>query len=192
MVVEFWYTKSLFFKLLVGYMQNTDLKITSFKTKLGEMMAIADTSHLYLLEFLDKNNLDNALEHLKLSLNANITKGITAPIESIQTELKAYLKGELINFKTPLKLLGTPFQKQVWQELQRTPYGHTRSYAQQAQALGKPTAYRAVANANGANRLVIVIPCHRIISSKGDLGGYSSGLERKQWLLEHETRIKNS
>jgi AraC family transcriptional regulator of adaptative response/methylated-DNA-[protein]-cysteine methyltransferase len=168
-------------------MQYPSLKMTSFDTELGPMMALASESHLYLLEFLDKKKLEAELENLKLRTKAEISKGITKPIQSIQEELKHYFKGTLKEFKTPLCLSGTDFQKQVWGELLRTPYGKTRSYA--AQALGKPTAYRAVANANGANQLVIVVPCHRIISSKGDLGGYSSGLERKKWLIEHEREI---
>lgn len=78
----------------------------------------------------------------------------------------------------------------AWQALTLIPYGETRSYAQQAQSLGKPTAYRAVANANGANSLSIIIPCHRIINSSGNLGGYGGGIARKQWLLEHERKNK--
>ena len=172
-------------------MQYTPLKMASFETELGTMMAMSDESYLYLLEFLDKKNLDSELERLKLRTKAIVTKGMTQPIESIRAELELYFKGTLKKFKTPLYLCGTDFQKQVWDELQRTPYGQTRSYAAQAQALGKPKAYRAVANANGANQLVIVVPCHRIISSQGTLGGYSSGIERKKWLLEHEAKANS-
>lgn len=77
----------------------------------------------------------------------------------------------------------------VWQELINIPYGETRSYLNQAKALGKPTSYRAVANANGMNQLAIIVPCHRIINSNGELGGYGGGLHRKEWLIEHERKF---
>lgn len=82
--------------------------------------------------------------------------------------------------------MGSPFQKLVWEELISIPYGQTRTYAEQAAAIGKYKAYRAVANANGANQIAIVIPCHRIINSNGDIGGYGGGITRKQWLINHE------
>jgi O-6-methylguanine DNA methyltransferase len=90
----------------------------------------------------------------------------------------------LQDFKTSVQLLGSPFQKLVWNELVSIPYGQTRSYLEQA--IKKQAAYRAVANANGANQIAIVIPCHRIINSNGKLGGYSGGISRKKWLIEHE------
>ena len=82
--------------------------------------------------------------------------------------------------------MGSPFQKIVWEELMRITFGETRSYGDQAAAMGKPTAYRAVANANGANQLAIIIPCHRIINTNGELGGYGGGISRKKWLINHE------
>ena len=85
-------------------------------------------------------------------------------------------------------MFGSPFQRQVWQVLCGIPYGETRSYAEEAMYMGKPSAYRAVANANGANQLAIIIPCHRVIASDGTLGGYGGGIAVKQWLLEHEKR----
>ena len=99
-----------------------------------------------------------------------------------------YFAGQLKAFTTPLAPTGTPFQKRVWEELQKIPHGETRSYAAIAAAIGRPTAFRAVAQANGANRIAIVIPCHRVINTSGALGGYSSGVERKQWLLQQEAQ----
>ncbi len=84
--------------------------------------------------------------------------------------------------------MGSPFQKQVWKALQQIPHGQTCSYADLAAAIGKPTACRAVANANGANQLAIVIPCHRVINSDGKLGGYGGGVSKKQWLIDHEKK----
>lgn len=150
------------------------------------MLAIADEHALYLLEFLDRRGLEREIERLRRRVNAAIVPGKTPPIESIAKELTAYFEGTLKTFHTPLFLLGSEFQQSVWNALCQIPYGHTKSYAEQAEALGKLTATRAVANANGANQLAIVIPCHRIITSSGDLGGYGGGMARKQWLLQHE------
>ena len=104
----------------------------------------------------------------------------------IENELRFYFEGTLTEFKTPTHLLGSPFQQLVWRELLRIPCGQTRSYLEQAGAIGRHKAYKAVANANGANQLAVIIPCHRIINSNGSLGGYGGGLARKQWLLDHE------
>lgn len=162
------------------------LKASWIDTKLGPMIAIADRAGLYLLEFVDRRGLERKIERLRLRTKAAIIPGITDPIKSITLELESYFEGKLKEFKTPLNLLGSPFQKLVWDELMRIPYGTTRSYMAQSKAIGKATAYRAVANANGANGLALIIPCHRIINSNGDLGGYGGGIARKKWLLEHE------
>lgn len=162
------------------------LKSCWLETPLGPMLAIADEEALYLLEFAEKQRLEQKIEKLHFKTKLAITPGTSAPIISLETELKAYFEGKLRDFKTPLCLLGSPFQKQVWTELTRIPYGETRSYAAQARVMGKETAYRAVANANGANHFAIVIPCHRVINNNGNLGGYGGGIERKKWLLDHE------
>jgi AraC family transcriptional regulator, regulatory protein of adaptative response / methylated-DNA-[protein]-cysteine methyltransferase len=169
--------------------QRTILKASWLDTPLGAMLAIADDESLYLLEFVERRALEREIERFRVKIKAAIIPGVTEPILSIEAELNAYFNGTLTTFSTPLHLLGSPFQQQVWQALRRIPYGQTRSYLEQAQQIGKPTAYRAVANANGANQLAIIIPCHRIINSNGELGGYGGGIARKQWLLEHEKRI---
>lgn len=168
--------------------QHTILKASWIDTKLGPMIAIADEAGLYLLEFVDRRGLEREVERLRIKTKAAIIPGITDPIKSITLELESYFEEKLKEFNTPLHLLGSPFQKLVWEELMRIPYGQTRSYMAQAVAIGKNKAYRAVANANGANQLAIIIPCHRIINSNGDLGGYGGGITRKKWLLEHEAR----
>lgn len=165
---------------------HTILKASWIDTKLGPMIAIADDAGLYLLEFVDRRGLEREVERLRLRTKAAIIPGITDPIKSITFELESYFDGTLTEFKTPLHLLGSRFQRLVWNELMRIPYSQTRSYMAQAEAIGKAKAYRAVANANGTNQLAIVIPCHRIINSNGDLGGYGGGITRKQWLIEHE------
>ena len=113
----------------------------------------------------------------------------TVAIKSIEKELKQYFSSKLLEFKTPVHLIGSEFQKSVWQALQKIQIGKTCSYADQAKAIGKPTAFRAVANANGMNPLGIIIPCHRVINTNGELGGYGGGLARKEWLLKHEREL---
>jgi AraC family transcriptional regulator of adaptative response/methylated-DNA-[protein]-cysteine methyltransferase len=164
------------------------LKASWIDTKLGPMIAISDDHCLHLLEFVDRRGLERKIERLKLKMKATIIPGSTTPIKAITLELEAYFNGTLREFKTPIYLLGSSFQLLVWGELMRIPYGETRSYGMQSIAIGKATAYRAVANANGANQLAIIIPCHRIINSNGELGGYGGGVIRKQWLIEHEKR----
>jgi AraC family transcriptional regulator of adaptative response/methylated-DNA-[protein]-cysteine methyltransferase len=162
------------------------LTSSTFETPLGSMIAIADNAALYLLEFVDCRGLEREMKRLSLHTKSTIIPGSTAPIESIKTELTLYFNGTLKEFKTPIHTLGTSFQKSVWSALQNIPYGQTKSYAEQAQTIGNKSAFRAVANANGANQLAIIIPCHRIINSNGKLGGYGGGVDRKQWLLNFE------
>ncbi len=104
-----------------------------------------------------------------------------------QELLQAYLRGDLLALRRiPIDLRGTSFQLRVWQALQQIAAGQTRSYGQVAKQLGQPGASRAVGNANGANPVSLVVPCHRVIQSDGQLGGYAAGVERKRWLLRHE------
>ncbi len=111
------------------------------------------------------------------------TKGV---LNGIRKELDQYFAGRLKQFSTPVAFSGTPFQNTVWQELRRIPYGETISYESLAERIGQPTAMRAVATANGMNRLAILIPCHRVIGKDGSLTGYGGGLWRKRLLLELE------
>ena len=159
------------------------------ESPLGPMLAVSDEESLYLLEFVERRGLEREIERLRINLKAKIIPGRTATIDFIEQELAEYFSGNLKEFKTPIQLLGFPFQQMVWQELMRIPYGKTRSYMAQAQLIEKSKATRAVANANGANQLAIIIPCHRIINSNGNLGGYGGGIQRKKWLIEHERKI---
>jgi len=103
-------------------------------------------------------------------------------------QLTEYFKGVRQNFSCKLKMRGSPFQIKVWNELLNIPYGATRSYGEIAKAIGKPKGTRAVGLANHTNRIGIIIPCHRVIGSDGKLVGYGGGLDRKRWLLSHESR----
>lgn len=164
------------------------LKAAWLDTPLGPMIAIADEEALYLLEFVDRRGLEREVERLRKKTGSAIIPGVTKPIRQIENELKLYFEGTLSQFKTPIHYLGSPFQKHVWDELKLIPPGQTRSYSDIANAVGKPSAFRAVAQANGANQLAIIIPCHRVINANGELGGYGGGLTRKRWLLNHEKR----
>jgi methylated-DNA-[protein]-cysteine S-methyltransferase len=104
-------------------------------------------------------------------------------------QLQAYFDGELVDFDLPLAPGGTAFQRRVWDELCRIPFGDTISYAELARRLGQPTATRAVGAANGRNPIAVIVPCHRVIGADGTLTGYGGGLDRKQWLLRHEAAV---
>lgn len=148
------------------------------------MLAVASHNALLLLEFETRRGLTESLD--RLGRRYRIGASRPAPLVSIERELAAYFAGELHEFNTPLELHGTPFQVGVWRELQRVPAGATVSYLELATAVGNPRGVRAVAQANGANRLAVVVPCHRVIESSGGLGGYGAGTEVKRRLLEHE------
>ena len=183
-----------FIKQLPANLSSKFFKASLINTPLGAMVAVADDSALYILEFLDKPNIKKELEKFCLKVNATITIDDNQIITSIKAELTDYFtpQQKLKKFHTPINIAhGSKFQQLVWAELCNTPYGSTRSYLQEAQALGQPTACRAVANANGKNNLAIIIPCHRIINHNGQLGGYACGLERKIWLLNHEKLAQN-
>lgn len=164
------------------------LKSSWIDTILGSMIAIADEESLYLLEFVDRRGLEREVERLRIKAKAAIIPGKSPPLISIEKELKQYFSGKLKNFTTPIYTLGSPFQQQVWQELQKIPAGETRSYLDIAKAIKKPTGSRAVAQSNGANQLAIIIPCHRVINHNGNIGGYGGGIHRKEWMLQHEKK----
>jgi AraC family transcriptional regulator of adaptative response/methylated-DNA-[protein]-cysteine methyltransferase len=164
------------------------LKASWLDTPLGPMIAIADDEALYLLEFVDRRGLEREVERLREKTKSAIIPGVTALIESIENELKFYFAGQLKEFKTPLYFLGSSFQKNVWRALQEISYGETRSYSDIAKAVGNPPAVRAVARANGANQLALIIPCHRVINLNGEIGGYGGGVARKKWLIDHEKK----
>ncbi len=130
--------------------------------------------------------MERQIERLKQQTKSAIIPGSTKPLQLIENELKKYFDGKLTQFKTPLHLLGSPFQNKVWNALLKIPHGETRSYLDIAKSIKKPTAFRAVALANGANKMSIVIPCHRVINNNGNLGGYGGGISRKEWLINHE------
>jgi AraC family transcriptional regulator of adaptative response/methylated-DNA-[protein]-cysteine methyltransferase len=162
--------------------------ITKIETELGIMIAGAVDDGICLLEFSDRRMLKTEYKDLERYLKTTITEGEDRHFINIRKELAEYFEGSRKEFSVPLVTPGTPFQQAVWKELMNIPYGATRSYYQQSVALGKPESIRAVAGANGMNRISIIIPCHRVIGSDGNLTGYGGGLKRKKWLLDHEKK----
>jgi AraC family transcriptional regulator of adaptative response/methylated-DNA-[protein]-cysteine methyltransferase len=141
-----------------------------------------------LLEFTDRPMLETQLRRLHRRLNATSLPGDSPFFAQLDQQLRAYFLGQRTEFDIPLVTPGTDFQQQVWSALRKIPFGITRSYAELAQGIGQPTAVRAVARANGDNRIAILIPCHRVIGADGKLTGYGGGLWRKQRLLDVERR----
>jgi len=135
---------------------------------------------------------DKAVTNLNLleNLPAALLQTSTAPlIEKTCKQLDEYFAGKRQTFDLPLAPQGTPFQQAAWKQLQEIPYGQTISYSQEAKAIGRPKACRAVGSANGKNPIAIIIPCHRVVAANGGLGGYASGLDKKIQLLNLEKSV---
>jgi len=164
------------------------LQLDRFSSPIGDIRLVFDEqARLRALDFEDHTERNLNLLRRQYG-NVPITEG-KAPA-SITGPLKAYFDGDLGALeRIETATNGTAFQEAAWAALRAIPAGATRSYAQQAAAIGRPKAVRAVGRANGDNPVGIVTPCHRVIGSSGDLTGYGGGVERKRWLLEHEGAI---
>lgn len=162
--------------------------IHRFTTPLGPMFACASSRGICLLEFVDRRMLETELKDLQRLLQARILAGENQHTRQAQVEVTEYFAGTRQQFELALDMPGSEFQQSVWKSLQAIPYGGTASYSMLAETLGKPRAVRAVASSNVANRVAIVIPCHRVVGRNGELTGYGGGLVRKQWLIAHERR----
>ena len=160
-------------------------------TPLGPMIAGATDEGLCLLEFADRRMLEAQLKRLQHLLKQPLVPGDHAHLATTREELDRYFAGRLQTFTVPLVFRGTAFEEKAWRELVRIPYGTTISYAQLAERVKSPGAQRAVGRANGMNRISIIIPCHRVVNSNGQLGGYGGGLWRKHWLLALEKRARD-
>jgi AraC family transcriptional regulator of adaptative response/methylated-DNA-[protein]-cysteine methyltransferase len=146
---------------------------------------------LCALEFVGRTDLNGQLAELGKSLGIPVVPGTNTHTQQTERELKEYFAGKRKKFTVPMVPIGTPFQRAVWDQLQRIPYAETCSYEDLARSVNKsPTACRAVGQANGRNRIVILIPCHRVVNKDGSLGGYGGGLWRKRFLLELEQKHK--
>ena len=156
------------------------------------MIAISSRQSLNLLEFIDRKGLSSELKRLQVRTQEPIGVGMMPPTEQAASELTGYFAAQSDRFETPLALFGSAFTRQVWETLREIPSGETRSYSDIARQIGRPSATRAVARANGANQISIMIPCHRVIGSDGTLTGYGGGLWRKQRLIEIERELRTA
>jgi AraC family transcriptional regulator, regulatory protein of adaptative response / methylated-DNA-[protein]-cysteine methyltransferase len=164
------------------------IKTTRIETPIGEMIAGATKDGICLLEFSDRKSLLSQIEEISALLESKTEEGTNRHLRVLKRQLKDYFKGKRKEFSLHLITPGTEFQQSVWKELMKIPFGSTRTYQEQADILKNPGSVRAVAQANGANRISIIIPCHRVIGSDRHLVGYGGGLERKKWLLDHEKK----
>jgi O-6-methylguanine DNA methyltransferase len=164
---------------------------TIVHTPLGDMFAASSAKGICMLSFYDKFHIDAQLKNLKERFNAQVIPNTNDYFIQLQKELDEYFQGKRECFTLPLQLLGTSFQIQCWKVLLGIEYGKTISYKEEAKRINNPKAYRAVANANAQNMIEIVVPCHRVIQENGQLGGYSSGIEKKKFLLNLEKSTIN-
>jgi len=162
------------------------LTVTRIPTPLGPMIAAADEGALYLLEFADRRMLETQLGTLRRRLGCAFAPGANGVLARLAAELAEYFAGKRRRFGVPLATPGTAFQESVWDQLARIPTGETVTYGGLARQIGRAAAVRAVAKAVGDNRIAILVPCHRVVGSDGNLTGYGGGLWRKRRLLEIE------
>jgi AraC family transcriptional regulator of adaptative response/methylated-DNA-[protein]-cysteine methyltransferase len=156
------------------------------ETPLGPMLAAAVSSGICFLEFSDRRMLEHNYRQIRQRFGLPVLPATNPPLDQLHAELDSYFKGGLNRFTVSLAISGTPFQERVWHELLLIPYGETISYQELAQRVGDVKSSRAVARANGMNRIGILIPCHRVIGKDGELSGYGGGVWRKRLLLELE------
>jgi methylated-DNA-[protein]-cysteine S-methyltransferase len=166
----------------------TNICLQYHKTKIGELVLGSFEGKLCLLDFKYRKMRKAVDDRLKKGLKADFIEEDSDIIEKTRTELDEYFQENRQEFDVPIQMVGTDFQKSVWNALLKVAYGTTSSYLQLAKYINNEKAVRAVAGANGANAIAIIIPCHRIISSNGELVGYAGGLPTKQRLLTLEQK----
>ncbi|MDY0116600.1 MAG: methylated-DNA--[protein]-cysteine S-methyltransferase [Sulfurimonadaceae bacterium] len=171
-------------------MKESNIYTTLVPTVLGDMFVACTENKILLLCSYDTKYINQQLHSLKKLYNAEIIEQKNDVAVALQKELDEYFEGKRRGFSVALELNGTPFEQECYKTLLNIPYGKTISYKEEAQMIGNPKAYRAVANANAHNRLEILVPCHRVIQANGKLGGYSGGIEKKIFLLDLEKRVK--
>jgi methylated-DNA-[protein]-cysteine S-methyltransferase len=162
------------------------LFLDELESPVGRLVLINDGEALRVLDFVDCEERMQRL--LKIHYGDNQPVASSGKASGIKARVKAYFAGDLTSIDSiPVQTEGTPFQKQVWAELRNVPVSTTISYGELAKRIGRPSASRAVGLANGSNPIAIVVPCHRVIGANGSLTGYGGGMERKRWLLAHES-----
>lgn len=166
------------------------INISFHKTKIGELVVGSFEGKICLLDFAHRKMRKTVDDRIKKLLQAEFVEKEDEEIVKAKKQIDQYLQGERTGFDFEILLVGSYFQKQVWTALQKIPYGQTISYQTLANEIENPKAVRAVANANGANALALVVPCHRVVESSGGLGGYGGGISVKKNLLKIETQEK--
>jgi AraC family transcriptional regulator, regulatory protein of adaptative response / methylated-DNA-[protein]-cysteine methyltransferase len=162
---------------------------TDMDSPIGKMIVGSTDKGCCVLEFHDRGGVEKISLAIKKRYRREVVLGKCSLNDMVVDQMTEYFAGTRTDFDLPLDIVGTPFEKSIWQELLATPFGKTRSYGEVGAAVGNPQASRAVGRANGANRISIIVPCHRIIEANGNLRGYGGGLWRKRWLLDHEQKV---
>ena len=164
---------------------------TLIHTPIGEMLACSTDKGICLLEFKERKDLNKQLKSITSYFKREIIPGNNKDLLKLQGQLNLYFDKRLESFNLSIEMAGTEFQRSVWNVLLEMPFGTTKSYMDLTKILGDPNAIRAVANANAANKIAIIIPCHRIIGSDGSLTGYAGSIWRKKHLLNLENKSEN-
>lgn len=172
-------------------MNENKININYFKTHFGELILGSFNNQLCLADWRYRNMRTSIDQRIQNGLNAVYVEESSTVIEETKLQISQYFEGKRTFFDIPLLFVGTDFQKNVWNELIKIPFGKTASYLELSKQLENGKAIRAVATANGANAISIIVPCHRIIGSNGDLVGYAGGLNTKMKLLELENPTFN-
>jgi methylated-DNA-[protein]-cysteine S-methyltransferase len=156
-----------------------DVRYSVYSSPIGDLLLTSDGDALTGLYMCQNRGKPTAAPEASWQRDDSV-------FQAVREQLGAYFRGRLRDFELAIRMAGTPFQHLVWEGLRAIPYGETISYAELARRIGRLGASRAVGSANGRNPISIVVPCHRVIAADGTLGGYGGGLDRKEWLLQHE------
>ncbi len=178
--------RSLFGESASKSKNRTVINVLRFSSPIGSIIACATQKGLCFLGFIGQKKIEKQFDEIQKQFNAIILPGRNIHLTNVKKEITEYFDGKRKTFSVSLDIVGTDFRKIVWNELLNIPYGETVSYKEQAIAIHNVKAVRAVASANGANKISIIIPCHRVIGSNGSLTGYAGGLHKKSWLLNFE------
>lgn len=172
--------------LIIDFMDTVDIQY--YDAPCGRLILGSYDGQLCLCDWMSDRHRERIDERVQRMLKARFAVQPSETVSRTMAELEEYFNGARTQFDIPLLMVGTEFQKQVWQCLCTIPYGTTLSYGAEAERMGKPSAVRAVANANGANPIAILVPCHRVIGSDGTLTGYGGGVDIKHFLLQLEKK----
>lgn len=168
--------------------ETENLYLMEYNSPLGQVSAGATSNGIVFVDF-EPERIGKSIHNFMKGRMVQVISKSNEHLDLLEKQLDEYFNGERQRFNLSLDLQGTDFQQEVWKELEKLSYAETKSYQTMAKDMGKLAAIRAIASANGANKILIIIPCHRIIGSSGELTGYAGGIHRKEWLLNHERKI---